>query len=580
MKVADTLYTDQIKQEQIRTLYTQSVYLFLGLLVLMAGILIYFLDKTDNVALLVWFVVNVSLLILRAILVKRFHKISPQGESVYTWGKLFALSSFLSGCLWGIFPIIFIEAGDLVGTTLMIIVLMGMLSTSMVPLSSYIPAYISFSIPAMLPLIVRLLSSSSSMLLLVGSLFTAALIAHVAFSFVINRNLATSLQLRFENLDLLKGLEEQKERAEKANKDKSRFLAATSHDLRQPLHAMDLYLGALKNVLSTGEQHELLAKSQSSSKALAELLNALMDISRLDAGSINIDKKTLALKPLLDEICQSMQGQAAQQHLSLKCNVDDVNVYSDPILFARMVRNLLSNAIKHSKGSQVFISTEHQGDNVTLNIIDNGKGIVDTELENIFSEFYQLNNPERDRNKGLGLGLAIVKRIAHQLEHAISVSSVLAQGSTFSIRLPVKNEAEEIQQTQSDIERFDLSGLFTIIIEDEASVRDAMRLLLRSWDCEVLMGDSLAAIDEALDQADYPAPDIIISDYRLRQNQTGLEAVKSLRHRFERDIPAIVVTGDTGKEIAQQISRQRCTVAYKPVNADNFQAMIAALISN
>ena len=578
MNSVSTQYTDKIKQEQIRTLFMQSVYLFLGLLILMTGVMLYFWNTHNNQHLLIWYLLNMGLLLARAVFVRQFHKIKPEGQQIYRWGKVFAFSSFLSGCLWGMFPVIFIDPDDLLNMSLIIVVLLGMLTSSIVPLSSFRPAYIAYSIPSLLPLCLMLFASGVSNHLILGGFLFTAMVIYIAYSFVIHRNFAASLLLRFENLDLVNDLAIQKQRAEKANQDKSRFLAATSHDLRQPLHAMDLYMGALGNVLTSDEQKELLQKTQSSSKALTELLNAIMDVSRLDAGSVDIDKKSINLKVLLEEISLSVQPQLDKQGMLLKQAIDDVNVYSDPVLLARVFRNLISNALMHSEGTEIKLSSEIQDEDITVCVIDNGKGIVAMEIENIFSEFYQLNNPERDRNKGLGLGLAIVQRITQQLGHEINVDSGLNKGSRFCISLPITH-AEDMPAVEYANQEFtDLSGLFAIIIEDEVDVRDAMRYLLRSWDCEVLVGDSIDAVMLELEQSDYATPDVIISDYRLRENRTGLEAIHRLREYFNESIPAVVVTGDTSPAIAEDIEGAHCRLVYKPVNAGQFQSVIAAAI--
>lgn len=568
-------FSTKIKQEQIRALFGQSIFLFIAILFIMFVIMYFFWNRVDRHVLLSWFFLNLVLTIARGFFVTLFRHNKPEGESIFVWARIFAFTTFLSGVIWGSISFLFLDPNDITGVALIAVILTGMTSGSLMLLSSYVPAYLSFACAVLLQFTYVAVIQSVEVISLLGYLTFSFLLFNAGYSFMVNRNMADSLRLRFENLDLLKGLEKKNEEMEKANKDKSRFLSATSHDLRQPLHAMDLYLGALRSVLNTEEQRELLAKSQASSKALSQLLNALMDVSRLDAGTVTIEKQNVNLKSLLDEIYHSMQPHAESLHITLQIKNSDITVYSDPILLGRIIRNFITNAVKHSCGNYVRVEAEETKGAILLKISDDGKGIANTEIENIFSEFYQLSNPERDRTKGLGLGLAIVKRIAFQLEHKISVFSELNRGSTFSILLPVVNEAEILQIEKVTNETFDLSGIFAIIIEDETGVRDAMRLLLRSWDCEVLVGDSLAAINNALEQADYPMPDVIISDYRLRENKTGLDAIISLRKKLNKNIPAIVITGDTAKDIAKNIVKEHCELVYKPVNAEKLKEVIA-----
>lgn len=579
LKSKNTKYDELIKQEQIRSLFEQSVYLFIGIILLMIGVFYYFWDKANNNILIAWFIINFVLLFARAIFVKRFHKIKPKDEKILFWGKVFAFTSLLSGIIWGMMSVILLDINDLYSLVFVSVVLSGMVSASLVPLSSYIYAYICFSLPAMLPFIILMVSSSVALNIVLGVLMFISLSVHIGYSFIINKNMYDSFMLRFENIDLLDELEIEKKEADKANKDKSRFLTATSHDLRQPLHALDLYLGALRNILKNDAQRDLLEKSQTSSKALSELLNAMMDMSKLDSGAVKIEKQNINLNLLLDDIENSMRPQAEEKKIMLNMNVADVMTYSDPVLLSRVICNLLTNAIKHSEAKNISVDVSAAQNNITLTVIDDGVGITDIEIENIFSEFYQLNNPERDRTKGLGLGLAIVKRIVKQLDHQIVVDSKINHGSSFSITLPMVEVDKSILE-QDKTELFDLSSLFIILIEDEESVRDATRLLLRSWDCEVLVGESLDAINFELDKAEYPLPDLIISDYRLRENKTGLEAIINLQKRFNEKIPAIVITGDTAvNEIVNNVIDEQCELVYKPVNTEKLKNIIANIVS-
>ncbi|MCK4705471.1 MAG: hybrid sensor histidine kinase/response regulator, partial [Gammaproteobacteria bacterium] len=512
-----------------------------------------FYDTAGVMPAIIWALTVYLLTTVRFYSVYRY-KISRQTDLEKIDNRFWSLwctgFSILSGLQWGAAILLFFNPESMVDISILILLELAMIAAAVASLSVIPSAFVGYATPVALMMAYSLFFSGHSDFNILGVLVIVYLLAMYMFCKNIYKATIFGIRMSIENAELIENLQIEKDRAEKANKDKSRFLTATSHDLRQPLHALDLYLGALKNVLTKDEQRELLGKSQASSKALSELFNAIMDVSRLDAGMVSIDKQNVNLKLLLDEVYHSMQPHAESQKIALQIKSSDITVYSDPVLLGRIIRNLVSNAIKHSEGKNIKVIASADQNGVMLKVIDDGKGIVNTEIENIFSEFYQLNNPERNRAKGIGLGLAIVKRIASQLEHKISVSSELNKGSTFSIFLPVVNESEILKPEQVKNETFDFSGTFAIIIEDEAGVRDAMRLLLRSWDCEVLVGDSLAAINAELDQADYPVPDVIISDYRLRENKTGLDAIITLRERFAEIVPALVVTGDVAKDIA------------------------------
>lgn len=504
-----------------------------------------------------------------------FRRTTPKGVVVLNWGLAFAFSSFLSGLLWGSIAILFLDTAQFETVLLVAVVLTGMCAGSLVPLSSFIPAYFCFCVPTMMPLAIVMFGHTEGSLTLIGYLVLVYIAVLLGYSFVVNRNLADSIQLRFENLELLENLERQKNIAEKANTDKSRFLAATSHDLRQPLHAMDLYLGALDNLLEDAEHKELMKKSRYSSSVLKELLEALMDISRLDAGSIVVNHDLINVQDLINSLYDEYQPQAIQQRIEMRTNARSLLISTDKLLLGRMLRNLLSNAFAHSHASKILLSARKVADTVRIEIRDNGCGIPASEHEQVFSEFYQLENPERDRSKGLGLGLAIVKRLSILLAHDLQLFSEAGKGSCFRIVLPLAQSIAKSSPAIGVEPREDISGLFVLIIEDELTVREATTTLLKQWECELLSGDSMSAITQELDALAYPAPDLIISDYRLRDRQSGLEAIQALRNRFDDQIPAIIITGDTDSAIAVKARKQHCSIIVKPVAPAELRRAIA-----
>ena len=558
-------FNTAIHHEQIRALYQQSPFLFLGIIVVMVVVTIFFWGKVEQQILLTWLFLNIGLTVARIILVKSFHRIKPEGEALVKWGVIFAVSATFSGLIWGSITLLFLQTSQIESVLLVAIILTGMTAGSLVPLSTFMPAYYGFCLPALLPLSIVMLNQDTGGLILIGYMIFAFIVVNLGYSFVVNRNLAESIRLRFENLELLDDLKLQKDIAVKANADKSRFLAATSHDLRQPLHAMDLYLGALENLLNNNEQKELLKKSRQSSTALSDLLGALMDISRLDAGDVIVNRRVVDASAVLQDIYNEFEDQAKQFGIELKIRVQNAYADTDPLLLARILRNLLTNALRHSQAKKILLSSRVIADRVYLEVRDNGCGIPAAETEKVFSEFYQLNNPERDRNKGLGLGLTIIKRISILLGHKIVLKSKQNRGCCFSLELPRIDTCSEASVEADFIQSADVSGLFIMLIEDELSVRDAMRTLLRQWGCELLVADSLSSLEKELSSLSYPAPDLIIADYRLRENKNGLQAILLLRERFKEKIPAIVISGDTDKQIAQRVKQQGCVILNKPV---------------
>lgn len=570
----------QVRKEQCRILYNQSPILLIVTIFLMFLVLWYFWDRADQTLLVIWALFVATLTGSRAWLVLNFKRQS-EINSPLLWLNIFALSAFISGMLWGT-PLLYVLTPTFDSEVLMIsFILTGMAAGSLVPLSTYLPCYCAFSIPTLLPFSLYFLILQQTDFLIVGSLVLIFLVSMIGFSFMVNHNVVDTIRLRFANVDLLEDLKIQKDIAEQANVDKSRFLAATSHDLRQPLHALDLYLGALKTQLMEKQNTELVNKASRSSQALSELLNALMDISRLDSGDIKINRKLCSLKQVIELVSNDFEQLAKENNISIKTQLEEVDVYSDPILLSRILRNLLSNAIKHNKDCLVSIVMSKYKDNVVVSIQDTGQGIAISELNNIFSEFYQLNNPERDRSKGLGLGLAIVKRLSTLLDIPVKVESEIGKGSEFLFTMPIEKKRRiesSLMLPFGSIEKTDLSGLFIIVIDDEAAVRDAIRTLLRAWNCEVLVASSSSELMLMLQQDDYPVPDLIISDYRLRDNKIGTDAVRLVRDHFKLLIPTIMITGDSSESIEAKVRAENCQLLLKPVNSELLREQIERLI--
>lgn len=573
-------YDTPIRREQVRALYQQSPFLFFGIVFVMIVVVAFFWERAERDVLLIWLAANMVLTAARVVMVKSFQRRQPEAGNMLRWGLAFAASSTLSGMLWGAIAVLFLQTSEIETVLLVAIVLAGMAAGSLVPLSAFMPAYYGFAICALSPLAFVLLTHESDELVFIGTLVLAFIVVNLGYSFVVNRNLAESIRLRFENLDLLGNLKQQKELAEKANADKSRFLAATSHDLRQPLHAMDLYLGALANMLDADEQKQLLDKSRQASTALNSLLTALMDVSRLDAGDVVVERKPSNVKKLLDALADEFREQAQQLGITLQVEAPAVNVDTDPLMFTRMMRNLLNNACSHSGASRITLQAQVLQHDVRVSVCDNGAGIPLDQQQQVFSEFYQLNNPERDREKGLGLGLAIVKRLADLLQHKLELESEPGKGCCFSLSLPHVHAMQEMESGEEDVLDDDISGSFIVLVDDEVGVRDAMRTLLRQWGCELLLADSVRTLQDELQSLDYPRPDVVIADYRLQNNTTGVDAVRVVRNQFDAAIPALIISGDTDRSVQAYAEKNDCLLLHKPVQPGVLREALAAMLAS
>jgi signal transduction histidine kinase/ActR/RegA family two-component response regulator len=368
-----------------------------------------------------------------------------------------------------------------------------------------------------------------------------------------------------------------KDMAERANQAKSRFFAAASHDLRQPLHALSLFVAALKARNQQPETQNLIDNIEASTAAMELLFNALLDISRLDAGTIEARPVHFPLQKMLRDLDQQFSALAEEKGLRLRFRPCNVTLYSDPLLIERILANLIANAIRYTDDGGVLVACRRRGRMVRLSVIDTGRGIPPDQQENVFHEFVQLHNPARDRSKGLGLGLAIVSRLGRLLGHRIDLHSRPDHGSEFSIDVPC-GDAGLIQPPASVGTPGQIPGdALVLLVDDESAILRGMAELFDNWNIDLVTAHSA---DEAVQWLDSigRAPDVIVSDYRLPDDSDGIEVVIRLRQKYGLDIPAILVTGDTAPDTILRITQAGFPLLHKPLRPAKLRALLTHLI--
>jgi protein-histidine pros-kinase len=375
-----------------------------------------------------------------------------------------------------------------------------------------------------------------------------------------------------------------RQEAERANKANSAFLAAASHDLRQPVQALSLLTGALRRTAKDALVLEMVESQQHSLDAMTNLLNSLLDISRLDAGAVEPEIEEFPVQRLVDRLSAEFSRQAMQKELpfnSCECNTI---VRSDPNLLGEIIQNLVSNAIQYTDKGSVSLACDENDGQLRIGITDTGIGIQADQIDKIFLEFHQIKTPGKDK-EGFGLGLAIVKRMADLLDHKVSVESVPGNGSTFSVSMPivVKSETDEDKEgaAQSVETAAVVSGLI-ILIEDDVQVANAWGLLLEAEGFQVATAASAKEARVIIERLD-SSPELIISDFYLLDGSTGVDAVADIRRHFDRIIPAFIVSGDTSKMVQEARSTENCVIMNKPVNTDHLllvakQAIVTGIV--
>ena len=374
------------------------------------------------------------------------------------------------------------------------------------------------------------------------------------------------------------GLQNAKFDAERANKAKSVFLASASHDLRQPLNAMQMYIAALQSKVKDKEILRIIEDINSVSISTARLLNALLDVSELEVGAIKPRHEIFSVNNILISIFQSYLPLAKDKELDFRIVPSSLYVRSDPALLERILGNFMSNAIRYTNKGSVLIGCRKRGDKVSVEVWDTGCGISDDQMSLIYEDFYQVENKERDRGKGLGLGLALAKRLADSLEHTIDSKSSLGSGSCFSVSVDLAENKADKNQSEIFMNIMNLSGINILLVEDDIDVLKATKQLLESWGCKVKTARNKDEVMNLIKENPYDNPDIILADNRLPGDASGIDITYLIQEKLQASIPCVIMTGDVERNHVQSIIDQGFPVLLKPIQPAKFRAMLSHLI--
>ncbi len=504
-------------------------------------------------------------------------------EDVKKWRAIFITASFLAGSSWAYASWFFVLPEYPLYMAFMAGTLMAIAAASIGSNGGFFLSFISFSIPSLLLLTLKFFLMDNELSNISTFFMLALTVGFIFFAHGYQKSIFETLGLKYQNKELLDKLESnnielsyQMKLAQEANRQKSHFLAAASHDLRQPLQSLTLFSDILKFQVQSADAKLTLQKIEQSIQALSSLFNALLDISQLEAGAIKPHKQHVDLNKLFNELHNSFYEQAKVEGIELSIDANNMFVFTDPQLLKRCISNLIINAVKHSKGNKILISASYLQEKIEVKVTDNGQGIPLNEHQNIFIEFHQLNNPERERRKGLGLGLAIVKQTCELLSHEITINSSVDNGCKFSITLEEGKDNTFLSFKPPIIQR-NLSGKKILIIDDEKDIREAMEILFNRWDMQV---ETAASEDDVktLINNNYQ-PDVIVSDYRLPDNKTGSMMVQLLRQAGGYKIPAILVTGDTASDRIKEARKSNLPVLHKPIQPARLKIALTKIMS-
>ncbi|MGC4396885.1 hybrid sensor histidine kinase/response regulator [Hydrogenophaga crocea] len=526
---------------------------------------------------LVWWGLHI-LQTLRYPLLGRWHRDPQAAERSAHWARVHVREHAFYSLTWGLAPWCFLPAGNQPLTALLMLVILGICSAGVPAMATRWASVLAFTVPMVLGLASALLWQGDTLHAFLAGCCLVYLGATLLFARNLHRLLTEALHTRFEKEALAEQLAEQMAITRRASEDKTRFFAAASHDLRQPLHAIALFGAVIERELKGRSALAHAQRLMGAVRALGASLDTMLDVSRLDAGVIEPEPQALALADVFTALLPLFANRAEEAGLQLRIRATGLWVRSDPQLLLRLLANLVENAIKYTPRGGVLVVARLRGRRVWVEVIDTGIGIAPEHAGRVFDEFYQVDNPGRDRTRGLGMGLAIVRRLAALLEHPIALHSHPGRGTRFRIELPLAEAPPARAPLPLPAEPADQRALpqRVLLIDDEADIAQATGALLGGWGVQLTAVDGEARAAEALATQAF---DALICDFRLADGADGLQVAQRLRERYAPGLPLLLVTGETAPERLQRLRDAGLPVLYKPVDPLRLRQALADLMA-
>lgn len=528
-----------------------------------------------------WLLGLLTFLAVRAGIFQRVRRHGITFDNAPRWSVAAVVSSAMAGAAWGALGLLFFDSQDPLRLAILAIVISAMMASATNSLGAYWPANLAFSVMCTSAITSQCLIDDSPSIRLLGVLGILYLAFTTSYARSIARTIRETLLLRFENQALMDGLQDAKDRAEAANLSKTRFLAAASHDLRQPIHAMNLCLPVLRRLAPdstaiSATMGTVTERIQASLDSMGKLLHLLLDVSRLDAGALEPRLEPVSVGQVMQAVADQVQSQAETKGLVLRVVDRDHWVLCDAVMLHSMLSNLVHNAVRYTDRGGVLVGTRQRGDRIWIEVWDTGRGVPPDEMPKLCEEFFQASNAHRQHSptRGFGLGLAIVRRMVQLCGGELQIRSELGQGSRFSIALPM-SRAGELATSLVPSTKAPSRPRKLLIVDNDAHILAAIQDLMRSWGHQVIVAKDL---DEALTKAVRHADEIELAlvDFHLGEQATGVDAALMLRRLLKHDLPMVLLTGDTSSEVSQRAKLAGVQVVYKPVKPDTLRGIIEA----
>lgn len=576
----------EIRTECVRTLYKQIPNSMAAALGVTAYLVITLWRHAPHAFLGYFLALQAASQVHRLAILRAYRRGTLTVHNSERWAHRYTFYMLGAGLVWGVARLLFLRPQNPIAQVFTMCGLYGISGGAVSGNAYHPPALRAFVMPIFGIVFVRLLSLGSAEYVALGTASLFYMLILLLFCRVQNKSVLESMQIRFENADLVAELQLQKAsaeaakaRAEQADLAKSRFLAAASHDLRQPLHALSLFSATLRELELDVRQREVVEQIYRNIDSLEALFDELLDISKLDAGYIRPSIVDFPIQRVLDALRTRYAPLADDKALSFRVKGCRATVRSDAALLERVLGNLVANAIRYTHTGGVLVGCRKRGQTLTIAVWDSGIGIASEQHERIFEEFFQLGNPERDRRNGLGLGLPIARRIVHLLGSELSLHSTPGRGSVFALSVGLGDPGVVVQApAELAVSGDALAGRCVIVIDDEASIRQGMHELLSQWGCTSLEAASAGQALELLASA-RAVPELVLADYRLAGGNNGEAAVRLLRERFGAALPALLITGDTAPERLREAKQSGLHVLHKPVRPAQLRALCNYLLT-
>ena len=566
-----------LRVEQATMLKTRAIASGLFVSFIIFNYTIILMVTSPSVDVMLWFAAAMAMVGATYLYAK---KKAPEGitrDNVLSYLRGHVFISSLTGIVWGGFAVIHVDLASLASVFIVTLIVSGISLGGMLPGSAYRPGYIAISTFTLLPFAAQILTMARWP----DSLMGFALLTYYAFGWITSRrgelDLRESILARHERERTAK-IEAENQIIRRVNEEKSRFLAATSHDLSQPLHAQGYFIQSLREKLDDADQLNLLRKIEQTWRRQGDFLRGLIDMNRLDSGAVTPKPERIELKTEMEALAEEFMASAAEKKLTLTTNFSSIVCHADPVLLKRIIRNLVSNAVKYTPvGGSIFFGLEEKEDHATIIVRDNGPGIPRAEHERIFDEYTQLG----ETSDGVGLGLSIVARLVALLGLDLQLVSDPGEGTEFTLKIMLGNDIPSIAAKPSTAVAkpnapFDIAPLI-VLVDDETPIRESMSSLLTDWGCQLITSgngaEALALLGETPE-----IPTLLIIDKCLEDTLDGLQLINLLREEVNEETPAILMSGNP-VELQQHGFDDDIQYLRKPVDPEIIHQKISTLIN-